>query len=132
MTILEIFFYSGQSSIGCNSAAPMPSGGRLVCELTLDTTTTVARTVRARSVVGQLNSGHFFTTYVVDVIGAGGCGQPTAHPQNKSQQTKQTLTIPVQNWAQEFFIHFEPPVLSLSPKIGVCISVFKFWRQKFP
>jgi hypothetical protein len=23
-------------------------------------------------------------------------------------------------------------VLSLSPKIGVCISVFKFWRQKFP
>ena len=57
----------------------------------------------------------------------------TAHPQNKSQQTnKQTLTIPVQNWAQEFFIHFEPPVLSLSPKIGVCISVFKFWRQKFP
>ena len=43
---------------------------------------------------------------------------------------KQTLTIPVQNWAQEFFIHFEPPVLSLSPKIGVCISVFKFWRQE--
>ena len=39
------------------------------------TTTTVARTVRARS-VGQLNSGHFFTTYVVDVIGAGvSCGQ---------------------------------------------------------
>lgn len=56
------------------------------------TTTTVARTVRARSVVGQLNSGHFFTTYVVDVIGAGGCGQPTAHPQNKSQQTNKTNT----------------------------------------
>ena len=89
--------------------------------------------VRAVSSVGQLNSGHFFTTYAVDVIGTGmSCGQPsTAHPQNKSQQkNKQTLTIPVQNWAQEFFIHFEPPVLSLSPKIGVCISVFKFWRQE--
>ena len=88
--------------------------------------------VRAVSSVGQLNSGHFFTTYVVDVIGTDmSCGQPSTRKISPNKKTnKQTLTIPVQNWAQEFFIHFEPPVLSLSPKIGVCISVFKFWRQE--
>jgi hypothetical protein len=56
------------------------------------------------------------------------------HPQNKSQQTnKQTLTIPVQNWAQEFFIHFEPPVLSLYlPKL-VCVLVYlSFGGKKYP
>ena len=86
------------------------------------TTTTVARTVRARS-VGQLNSGHFFTTYVVDVIGAGGCGQPTAHPQNKSQQINKHLLFQFKTGPKNFSFILNLQCSLYLPKL-VCVLVY--------
>ena len=91
--------------------------------------------VRAVSSVGQLNSGHFFTTYVVDVIGAGmSCGQPsTAHPQNKSQQKNKHLLFQFKTGPKNFSFILNLQCSLYLPKL-VCVLVYLSFggKKKFP